>query len=102
MVSGDTSIRASVRGEGLLLATVVPSPSCPKALLPQADRVPPAFSAIVWLPPLPALNQSLELVLSRSGVEWVAGVASIDPLPSLPLMLLPHDHSDPSALRATE
>ena len=64
---------------GLDRLVVVPSPSCPESLPPQAHRVPSVLTATVWSSPA-ATEAQLVAVPTWTGLEWSVVV----PSPSCP------------------
>ena len=64
---------------GLEWPVVVPSPSCPLSLSPQAHRVPSVLTATVWTPPA-ATEAQLVAVPTWTGVSRLVVV----PSPSCP------------------
>ena len=78
---------------GLSLFVVVPSPSLPLLLLPQAHKVPSVLIAIVWECPA-------ETTATLSNIITGLSLFVVVPSPSWPLLLRPQAHSVPSSLIA--
>src|SRR5450759_433287 len=82
-------------GTGVLLLVVVPLPSWPEPLRPQASTWPPDVSARGWYGP-PATAAT---VVPAGRLTWTAGLLSVVvPLPSWPLLLKPQASTRPGVL----
>src|SRR5262249_3861108 len=70
---------------GLERLAVVPSPSCPDSLLPQAQRVPSVLTATVW--PLPLATATQTVLVAPTSVG--AARPTNGPAPSWPNPVAP-------------
>ena len=82
---------------GEVRVMVSPTPSCPEALAPQAQRLPSVLMAIEYASPHAMVAQPPPVPTRTGAVRSV-----VSPRPSWPDAFAPHAHRLPSVLTAIE